>query len=45
MRLLLDEMHSPAVATRLRALGHDVMAVKEHRTPTWVIADTVDEQG
>lgn len=29
MRLLLDEMHSPAVATRLRADGHDVIAVRE----------------
>jgi hypothetical protein len=27
--LLLDEMHAPAVAERLRALGHDVLAVAE----------------
>lgn len=27
--LLLDEMHSPAVATALRELGHDVVAVAE----------------
>lgn len=29
MKLLLDEMHAPAVATQLRARGHDVVAVKE----------------
>ena len=29
MRLLLDEMHAPAVAAELRRLGHDVVAVKE----------------
>ena len=29
MRLLLDEMHSPAVAARLRGHGHDAIAVKE----------------
>ncbi len=29
MRLLLDEMHAPAVAVELRRLGHDVLAVKE----------------
>ncbi|WP_428120368.1 DUF5615 family PIN-like protein [Candidatus Poriferisodalis sp.] len=28
MRLLLDEMHAPAVAAELRLLGHDVVAVK-----------------
>jgi hypothetical protein len=27
--LLLDEMHSPAVAEALRGLGHDVVAVAE----------------
>ena len=29
MRLLLDEMHAPAVAARLRDSGHDAVAVKE----------------
>ncbi|MDY7104440.1 MAG: DUF5615 family PIN-like protein [Actinomycetota bacterium] len=29
MRLLLDEMHAPAVAEALRRRGHDVIAVKE----------------
>ena len=29
MKLLLDEMHAPAVAVELRRLGHDVVAVKE----------------
>lgn len=29
MRLLLDEMHAPAVAARLRDRGHDAVAVKE----------------
>jgi len=29
VRLLLDEMHAPAVAVELRRLGHDVLAVKE----------------
>lgn len=29
MRLLLDEMHAPAVAVRLRDRGHDAVAVKE----------------
>ena len=33
MKLLLDEMLSPAVARALRAQGHDVEAVKEH--PEW----------
>lgn len=33
MRLLLDEMLSPAIARALRARGHDVEAVKEH--PEW----------
>ena len=28
MRLLVDEMHSPAVAVELRRLGHDVVAFK-----------------
>ncbi len=30
MRLLLDEMLSPVIATQLRARGHDVEAVKGH---------------
>jgi len=29
VRLLLDEMHSPAVAARMRNRGHDAVAVKE----------------
>ncbi|MCY3559675.1 MAG: DUF5615 family PIN-like protein [bacterium] len=29
MRLLLDEMHAPRVAARLRERGHDAVAVKE----------------
>ena len=29
MKLLLDEMHAPAVAARLRDRGHDAVAVKE----------------
>lgn len=29
MRLLLDEMHAPAVAMELRAHGYDAVAVKE----------------
>lgn len=29
MRLLLDEMHAPAVGAELRARGYDVVAVKE----------------
>ena len=31
MRLLLDEMFSPAIAQALRARGHDVEAIKEHQ--------------
>ena len=30
MRLLLDEMLSPAIAGELRARGYDVEAIKEH---------------
>jgi len=30
VRLLLDEMLSPAIAGELRAHGHDVEAIKEH---------------
>jgi hypothetical protein len=30
LKLLLDEMFSPAIARALRARGHDVEAVKEH---------------
>jgi len=33
LKLLLDEMLSPAIARALRARGHDVEAVKEH--PDW----------
>lgn len=33
MRLLLDEMLSPAIARELRDRGHDVQAIKEH--PEW----------
>jgi hypothetical protein len=32
-RLLLDEMHAPAIAIELRRRGHDVVAVAEE--PTW----------
>jgi len=31
VRLLLDEMLSPAIAQQLRDLGHDVKAIKEDR--------------
>ena len=34
MRLLLDEMLSPAIARELREPGHDVLAVADH--PGWV---------
>jgi uncharacterized protein with PIN domain len=30
LKLLLDEMFSPAIAQALRAGGHDVEAIKEH---------------
>ena len=30
MKLLLDEMFSPAIAAELRSRGHDVVAIKEH---------------
>jgi uncharacterized protein with PIN domain len=33
LKLLLDEMLSPAIARALRERGHDVEAVKEH--PDW----------
>jgi hypothetical protein len=33
LKLLLDEMFSPAIARALRARGHDVEAVKGH--PEW----------
>ncbi|MBV8526702.1 MAG: DUF5615 family PIN-like protein [Candidatus Dormibacteraeota bacterium] len=29
MRLLIDEMHSPAIAEQLRARGHDAVAVQD----------------
>jgi hypothetical protein len=31
LKLLLDEMFSPAIAAELRPRGHDVVAIKEHR--------------
>jgi len=34
VRLLLDEMLSPAIARELRDRGHDVLAVADH--PGWV---------
>ena len=34
MRLLLDEMLSPAIARELRGRGHDVLAIADH--PGWV---------
>ena len=34
MRLLLDEMLSPAIARELRDRGHDVLSVADH--PGWV---------
>ena len=40
MKLLLDEMLSPVVARELRALGHDVVAIKER--PSW--SGVPDEQ-
>jgi hypothetical protein len=33
LRLLLDEMLSPAIARELRTRGHDVQAIQEH--PEW----------
>ena len=39
MRLLLDEMLSPAIARELRGRGHDVLAIADH--PGWVaLSDT-----
>lgn len=37
MRLLLDEMLSPAIARQLRDRGYDVLAVKEQMA--WLAAD------
>jgi hypothetical protein len=37
VRLLLDEMLSPAIARELRARGHDVRAIQEH--PEWQALD------
>lgn len=37
MRLLLDEMLSPAIARELRSRGHDVEAIQEH--PEWCSYD------
>jgi predicted nuclease of predicted toxin-antitoxin system len=33
LKLLLDEMLSPAIAAALRSRGHDAVAIKEH--PEW----------
>ena len=40
MRLLLDEMLSPAIASQLRDRGHDVEAIKDH--PAWQSLDDPD---
>ena len=40
LKLLVDEMLSPAVAVALRARGHDVVAIKEH--PQWHAASDPD---
>jgi len=37
VRLLLDEMLSPAIARELRSRGHDVEAIQEH--PEWCSYD------
>jgi hypothetical protein len=37
LRLLLDEMLSPAIARELRSHGHDVEAIQEH--PEWCSHD------
>jgi Domain of unknown function (DUF5615) len=37
LRLLLDEMLSPAIARELRSRGHDVEAIQEH--PEWCSYD------
>jgi hypothetical protein len=37
LRLLLDEMLSPAIARELRSRGHDVQAIQEH--PEWCSFD------
>jgi hypothetical protein len=37
VRLLLDEMLSPAIARELRARGHEVQAIQEH--PEWQAYD------
>lgn len=37
MKLLLDEMLSPAIARALRKRGHDVEAIQEH--PEWCSLD------
>ncbi len=37
MKLLLDEMLSPAIARALRVRGHDVEAIQEH--PEWCSYD------
>jgi predicted nuclease of predicted toxin-antitoxin system len=39
VRLLLDEMISPAIARELRARGHDVQAIKRDRPELESVAD------
>jgi hypothetical protein len=41
LRLLLDEMYTPAIATELRAQGHDVVSVHEAIPP---LAGSADEE-
>lgn len=40
LKLLLDEMFSPAIAAALRDRGHDVLAIKER--PEWQTMDDPD---
>jgi hypothetical protein len=40
LKLLLDEMFSPAIAAALRSRGHDAVAIKEH--PEWHAASDPD---
>jgi Domain of unknown function (DUF5615) len=39
VKLLLDEMISPAIARRLRELGHDVQAIKRDRVELEGLSD------
>lgn len=41
MRLLLDEMYTPAIAAELRARGHDVVSVHEAIPP---LAGSTDDE-